>query len=442
MKVKIKDVLLASPEYFAQEVFGLRMGSFHQSMLDFIGSGSRNLLLAPRGFGKSKVTQAYICWRILKDPNLRVLLVSASYDKSVLFMSSIKRALESKYIIDIFGDVRGDVWKDNAITLKGRTINHVEPGLMAIGGGSSSIVGLHEELLVMDDVTDYDIVRSDIKNRRLYEWFQTAALPTVTPNGQVVFLGTKYGLNDIYGQLDRMNYDKRIFPAVVNGVSACDWIRPMDDIIDDEGIVLEGLNTIKRNIGSTIFAMQFMNDTSLLMEGNIINHKWIQYYTNLPKLDEIVISCDPAISKGSSADSTAIVVLGRDSTGNIYVIDYKNDKYSFKETLDILESLTNQYKPEKLMIESVGFSLAFIQEMKLRIPDVFVDAVKATTDKESRLRAVSAIFENMLVYFKQNQGDIVDQLLTFPNAEHDDLVDAMSMGLRHYSNLNEGCVIF
>lgn len=441
-QINEKALLLASPEYWSHKVFDLRVGSFHSDMLNEIESGSRSLILAPRGFGKSKATQAMIAWYMIKDPNLRIILCSASYNKAVLFMSAIKRAFEGEYINSLFGDIRGDKWSDNMITLKGRDTNHVEPGLMAIGAGSSSIVGLHEEILVLDDVTDYDTARSKVKNERLIEWYKTAVLPTVMPNSKIILVGTRYGLNDIYSHIIDLGYNVKIYPAINNNKSLCSWIRPLDDTFDGDKLVLEGLNTIKKQLGSVIFDMQMQNDVSLLMIGNIISHEWINYYTNLPKLNNYIISCDPAISKHDTRDSTAIIIGGQASDGNIYIVDYINEQMSFGETINKLESLINKWNPEQVRIEQVGFSEAFITELKIKSPTTLIKGIKPKGDKESRLREVSPIFENGLVFFKQNHGKIIDQLLLFPEDRHDDLVDAIQIFLSYYKNTDEGIVLF
>jgi len=446
VNIPTKQILLNSPHYWAQEVFGLRIGDFHSDMLEHIETGSRQLLLAPRGFGKSKIAQAMIAWRIIKDPDLRVLLVSASYSKAVLFMGGIKRALESDYIKQHFGDIRGSKWSDNAITIKGRTANHVEPSLMAIGGGSSSIVGLHEELLILDDVTDYDTARSPVKNDRLLEWYQTSVLPTLMPGGQIIALGTRYAANDIYNSLIHMDYNTRIFPAINNdGTSLCSWIRPVDDVRSADGsIEMEGLNTIKKNLGSIIFALQFLNDTTPLSENNVIKSGWLKYYDTSPHtMKDVIVSVDPAIGLKSENDYSAIGVWCRDENNNIYLLESINRRMTFNSTITTVDELISRYRPEHVVVEDVAYQKALIQELKRKCGHTSIIGVNPPTDKRARLINVSSYFENGMVYIRHAETTLIDQLLYFP-AQFDDQVDQTTLALGWYKEheANMGTIIF
>jgi phage terminase large subunit-like protein len=52
------------------------------------------------------------------------------------------------------------------------------------------------------------------------------------------------------------------------------------------------------------------------------------------------------------------------------------------------------------------------------------------------------MMENMMVYFGEGHADVVNQLLLFPDGEHDDLVDAMSLFLSYYRTYAEGVIVF
>ena len=357
-QIKYSQLIKSSPHLFLKDVMDLRADGVHSDFVETVLGGNRVLMLAPRGFGKSKVVQGLVAHYILNNPNKRVMLISQSYSKSTIFMSGIKRVLESNGIVkDVWGDVKGDNWRDDSITLKTRTANHVEPNLISLGAGSSSCTGLHADLIILDDATDFDVVRSSVKTERLELWFKTALLPCLVPGGRVIAIGTKYGVNDLYSVLEEMDYDKTVYPAIRDGKSLCPWLFPLDDEIRD-GIKYTGLNTLKKNMGSLLFDLQMQNDTSLLAENNIIKVSWLRYFETIPNdLKDIIIAVDPAIGLKSENDYTAITIWGRSEENDMYLIESINERMSFHTTITTIQGLIDRYKPRTVVIEDIAFQI-------------------------------------------------------------------------------------
>lgn len=443
--IPYKQLLTASPHLFARDVFGLRMSPAHQIMMDHVESDGDRLLLCQRSLGKSRILQAYIAWFILNNPDERVILVSDSDTKAKSFLRVIKSVIESSDIIrQTYGDVRGAIWTDHELNMSHRTVIHPEVSLQAIGSGSGQATGKHCSLLVCDDLISFDTTRISSNRDKMREWFLTTLRPCLMSDGRVIACGTRYHGNDLYQtMIDDLDFNTLILPSIKSdGTAQCGWLQPVEDVIKNGKVVQKGLTTIKRSLGSVIYSLQYDNSTELLMSGNIIQAQWLQWYVSLPKLDNIIVACDPAISQKESADMTAIVVLGQDEDGMIHLIEYINEHLTFNATLNKLKSLVNIYKPEKVLLEEVSYQLALIQEAKRKITTCVISGVVPKGDKESRLRSVSPLFENERVYFKRSQNDVTDQLLTFPNVDRDDLCDAMSLGLSHYVIDGDPIVIF
>ena len=433
-------LIKASPHMFMRDVLGLRADGVHDEFITHLqDGGSRVLLLAPRGHGKSKIVQGLVAHYMLNHPDERVIMVSQSHTKASIFMSGIKRALETSDIIkSVWGDVKGDNWQSNSITLSTRKANHVEPNLLALGAGSSSCTGLHAELIILDDITDFDIARSEVQSERLDTWFKTALFPVLQPGGRIVALGTRYSFNDLWGTLIEMGYNSKIFPAIRDGKALIPWLRPMDDEMRDGGLIV-GLNTMRKDMGELLFALQMMNDTSLLLENNIIKAAWIQYYNKLPYVrKEIIISVDPAISQKSEADFTAITTWCKDISGGIYLMDRVNAHLTMHETIEQIKQNIARYGAERVLVEAVAYQKALAQELKRECPATVITERTVTTDKHARLINVQNYFENGLIFFKREQHkDIIDQILYFP-AKNDDMVDSMTMAIGYYKEQSGG----
>ncbi|HRQ86836.1 MAG TPA: phage terminase large subunit, partial [Candidatus Saccharibacteria bacterium] len=186
-------------------------------------------------------------------------------------------------------------------------------------------------------------------------------------------------------------------------------------------------------------------------EDQVIEPAWIKYYDKLPDMNYTneylcsYISVDLAISQNTTADYTAIVVIhayGNDPKNRKYYIDKRfiNKRLSHMVTLEAIQSiyssqLRTDYKQRLVLIENVQYQAAVVEQLK----HVGIDAmgVKIYTDKRARLTLASSLFEQGRVLFPKDESikTIIEQLVHFGVEKHDDLADAMSMGLNFIQTL-------
>ena len=460
-EIPVAQLLQNSPFYFIQKIWGFRVDNIHGKMLDHIINERRGLLLCPRGHGKSKLLQAYISYYILHNPNKRVILISDSDAKAQSFLRPIKTILENSPIIrEFYGSVVGDRWTDHEITLAGRTEIHSEPSLMSLGAGSGAATGRHCDFLAVDDAESFHSARSEVQRNRLQEWYKTTILPVVMTGGKIVVCGTRYSNYDIYNMLlNELHYNSLILPAInKDGTALIPWLCPLNDKLDKKGnIIQEGLLSIRENLGSVIFAMQYNNDISLLNENSIIKADYIRYYNEITyidnqlyinnngkqvKIEKLFLSIDPAISLKNHADFTAMVVGGKGNDNNIYILDFINKHLTFNKQKEEIYRLNNKWSPNQVIVENVAYQASLIQELKRESGLNIVD-IKPTTDKVARLMQVSGFFESGRVHFLKNQDIIINQLLTFSGdgKDKDDLVDSVVYLLNQMREGGSGLIV-
>ena len=95
-----------------------------------------------------------------------------------------------------------------------------------------------------------------------------------------------------------------------------------------------------------------------------------------------------------------------------------------------VQRLAKKWGARRILIEDTGVGTALIQELKSRVPGVI--AVKPEGDKESRMAAVSALFEAGQVLFPESApwlADLEAELFAFPAGQHDDQCDSISQAL-------------
>lgn len=168
-------------------------------------------------------------------------------------------------------------------------------------------------------------------------------------------------------------------------------------------------------------------------EDQEVKEEWIQYYDHnkIPKIiNKTGVGVDPAISKNATADPTAMVggfVADVDGRNKIFIIPNPiNKRLSFHETISQMKGLNlayKQYCSPMFYFEDVAYQKAGIETAEREgLP---VIGIRPGADKRSRLRVAALLIQNGTVLFaSEGCEELIEQLLTFGVAEHDDLVDA------------------
>ena len=461
-KITVKQLLRDSVHYFGQSIFSYRVDGHHGIILDHMLKNKFNLTLVSRGHGKSLMVSVMVAWLLLNEKNTRIIIVSDTDRKATLFLKKIKTILESSPIIkEFYGDVVSKTnWTDHSITLNTRDKVFAEPSLLAVGSGSGQITGMHADHIFIDDAVSFSSSRSDLQRTRDKDWFKTSLIPVLLSGGSISLVGTRYAPQDLYDMIiNELHYKTLIMPAInSDGTALCEWLFPLKDRYNEDGeIIKKGLETIREELGSIIWSMQFLNDVSLANENHIIKYDYIQYYNKIEwqdnqlyvnnqnksiKINKIILGVDPAISEKTTADYSAFCVIGKGSDGNLYCLDTVNKHLTFNKQIEMVQNLATKWEVNGSIVEDVGYQAALIQELK-RTSGCKIIPVKPTRDKISRLMSVSGFFESKKVHFLKDQREIVNQLLTFTGdgKDHDDLVDAITYSLSQMKTSGSGMIV-
>jgi len=161
-------------------------------------------------------------------------------------------------------------------------------------------------------------------------------------------------------------------------------------------------------------------------EGAVIRREWIRV-ADPPerKALEVYQGVDLAISTREDADYTAVVTVGKDKEGRIWVLDAVRTRETFHRVLELIKSQAARWQPRVIAIEQVQYQAAVVQEL-LRTTALPVRGVRPDRDKLARAMPLIARYEQGLVYHAPALPKAFEEELTaFPLAEHDDQVDAL-----------------
>ena len=446
----VADLLRYSAPYFIHEVFGYRVDGMHMNILDHVQNNRFTLDLAPRGHGKSRMIIGYFTWLAVNNPDIRILICSDTDMHAQNFLRTIKNTIENSDLIkEHYGNLVGNRWTDHVIELKGRNQIYTEGTITAVGAMSGAATGLHFDVIGCDDLANFDNSRSELQRERMKTWFRTTLLPTLMSDGSVHIVGTRYHFADLYQMvIEELKYDTNILPAIQDdGTALCRWLQPLEDIVDEKGeMVKKGLLSIKNDLGSVIFGLQYQNNVDLLKEGNIFKWEWIRYYDEIIHSDGEVyvrrgdpkvkilkkfLGVDLAISEKDTADYTVITCVGQGEDKKLYVLDVERGHWTFQRQKDEIIKMVGKWNPDRTIVESVAYQKAMVEELKsmggLKIQDV-----TPTRDKVSRANMVTGWFENGNIFFGRGMSGLVDELLLFPDGSHDDQVDSLCYAINGF----------
>ena len=386
------------------------------------------MFIEPREHGKTvRWSFAYVLWRILTNRSRYVLLIGASGDSSRENLSNIKTELEeNELLISDFGDMKGDVWREDRIELLSKSC------IQAKGAGSSmrgTLFRQHRpDLIVLDDVMKDEAIESFTQRNKIYRWLKRVVF-NLGKNSFLIWVNTIFHNDDPISRLCRELEHNDLDRWIAVRLSC---FRPDGTPIWSDYWTAEDLAEKKKTLGFAAFSTEYMNEP-LSDEERIIHPEWIEAhrYDTLPPQSELRYFCgvDPATGKH---DRTAIcpVALHKNS-GTIYVLPPFAKTCSETETVKQLIFSQRRYKFTLIGWEDVVFSGIYANYVqKLAAEEGCYLPIKkltvGTRSKETRVRSISMLIENGIIRFPcKGAENIITELTEFPMGAFDDLCDAL-----------------
>ena len=236
---------------------------------------SRKVLQALRGIGKTYITAAFVCWRLLRNPDERVLIVSQSGTHSENIAVFIKRLIHN---VDVLQHLHARVDQRDTTTsfdVDGSRVD-VQPSVKALGI-TSQLQGNRASLLISDDVEgQQNSATEQMRAKLLSATAEYEAILKTDEDCQIVVLGTPQSAESIYTRLREDGYTTRVFPARypedVSVYEGCLAPYLLEDMAKDYSLIGkptdsrftdEDLLRREARYGRSGFKLQFMLDTRL-----------------------------------------------------------------------------------------------------------------------------------------------------------------------------------
>lgn len=413
---------------YGELVHGWKAQRHHLEWIEALEDRSikRLLIIAPPASAKTEwVGIIYSAWKVGRNPNTHLGYVTYADAVSFGRSTAVRDILMTPRYQTIFPDVgpdEGKGWSQAYWYVKRPDVGDPHPTFRGCGLGSAIIAFRFNEL-ICDDLCTQGNTLTQAERDKSWAWWQSTLLTRLTPDGRVVYIGTRWHEDDIPGRIMQQKGWKVIHIPALDENQNSYW--------PDEWPT-ERLLAVKSEdeMGSDAFNCQYQG-RPVAPGGNLF--RWFQEYTELPELRAIVQFWDTAFSAKQQADYSACTTWGYGKDGLIYCLGAYQERLDFPDLCQKAQALYEEYKQDGVrryaFIEAraSGPSVAQALARQSMVPLVQV-GYKGNEDKVARANSVVGLFENGKVRFPKKHSvwkeTLISQLKGFPRLKKDDLVDS------------------
>ncbi len=156
-----------------------------------------------------------------------------------------------------------------------------------------------------------------------------------------------------------------------------------------------------------------------------------------PQLQRIVVAVDPAVSANATSDYTAICVAGLGYDDEVYILHARQMKASPHEWASEALRVFALYNADRIGVEKNNGGDLVEHTIRSIDRSAPIKTIHARRGKATRAEPVVALYEQGRVHHVGVHEDLEAQMVEFPVAtEHDDLVDAMVYAVTELSGLH------
>jgi predicted phage terminase large subunit-like protein len=419
------------------------------------GRCPRLIVSMPPRHGKSETISRYLpAWYLGRFPDRRVMLASYEAQFAASWGRKARECLEAvgEELFDVVVSARSAA--ASAWELEGRS------GGMVTAGVGGPLTGKGADLLIIDDpIKNNEEAGSQLLREKSWDWWRSTARTRLQGAGAVVIVMTRWHEDDLVGRLlaqdaelaedEREGWEVVELPALAEAEGDALGRESGEPLCPELGFDSDWARKTRATTGGYWWAALYQQRPRP-PEGMMFKRADFRYFEERPEEDLYVVfredgsphpvgrqwctrfqTVDVAASERQSADYTAIATWAATPDGDLLLLDIERERF---ESLDVGGFISRSYerhKPSFIGIESFGHGLGVVQELTRKgLP---IRRLTPDKDKVSRALVAVARYEEHKVFHPRGHSGLralEDELLAFPNAAHDDQVDAVGYAAR------------
>lgn len=204
----------------------VKQAPVHMKMQELAEKHNRLIIWSHIESGKTnQISIARTLWRLGRNPNLRVAIVSNTVRQSMKIVRSIANYIEKPGIIhEVFPHMKpGAKWGGMALSIQRKT-NAKDPSIQACGTGVGTILGSRLDHVAMDDVLTYDNTLQPNQRNMMWEWYHSTLAGRLTEQASVDIVGTAFHPEDLLHRLaENPAWHWARFPVLDKNTGQLNW---------------------------------------------------------------------------------------------------------------------------------------------------------------------------------------------------------------------------
>ena len=409
------------------------------------GDITQLIFCMPPRHGKTRLaTQSLAAWYSGRFPHHDIICAMATDDLATDIGGNVRALTLRPQYKQVFPEYklrRGGTAKDNIQTESG--------GRLIFAGRGGQINGRGAHLLLVDDLyKDATEAQSETIRNQAWEWFVKVALFRRMGKKLTVLTMTRWHSDDIIGRLtdpENPKYDER---------EASEW-----KIIRLPGIAEEDdppESRIGRAPGEALWPERFSAEYLLasqrrdplgfaslvqqrptVADGTYFRRENFRFYKrqNLPQNLRIYCASDHALGLKQTNDFTVMIKIGIDDDNNMYVLDGFRARIPADRAVETMLTMASGKQRPLLWWagrDHITKSIGPFLFKRMTETGTFINMREVTPigDKVQRAQSIIARVALGKVYFPDDtvwSTKFIDEMLAFPNGNHDDVVDTMAL---------------
>jgi predicted phage terminase large subunit-like protein len=400
------------------------------------GDIQRLIINMPPRFMKSiAVSQAWTAYLLGRNPSTQIIVASYSSNLSSQLSVSTRELIRSDWYARTFSDLKlaSDLNRQEWF----KTTQNGHRYATSVGG---TITGFGGDYLILDDPVNPADAMSDTMRESANRWIGSSFLNRANnpKTAKIVCVMQRLHENDVSGYLEGLGgFEVLKLPVEFERKTFIETPKKTFEVEAGEFLHAERLgkvevDALKAGMGSYSFAGQYMQNPAPA-GGGIIKKQWINPIITKPlSYDAIYHSWDTASKANAGSDYSGLTIWGVHQNKHHLLVAFKK-QMEYPELRDKVIKYANQYPPDTILLEDKASGIALAQDLirNTKLPIITITPIK---DKITRLSNTTQLFEGGRVLIDAESDwaeDYIHQLITFPNAKNDDLVDSTSQYLNY-----------